>query len=89
MRTLETPAGEVVNWDANPATRVTDNVQQITVTAPEDGVYTIRVRGVSVTQRAPGAAPSSGLRQDFALAVANAVAENDGDADLAPMNASR
>lgn len=86
---LETPAGEVVNWDANPATRVTDNVQQITVTAPEDGVYTIRVRGVSVTQPAPGAAPSSGLRQDFALAVANAVAESDGDANLAPMNASR
>ncbi|MDA1359492.1 S8 family serine peptidase [Glycomyces luteolus] len=86
---LETPAGELLNWDDNPATRVTNNVQQIIVAAPEDGVYTVRVRGVSVTQHAPGAAPSDGLRQDFALAASNAIAEADGDAALAPMNASR
>ncbi|MBO3732047.1 S8 family serine peptidase [Glycomyces niveus] len=86
---LETPSGAVLNWDANPATRVTNNVQQITVTAPEDGVYTVRVRGVSVTQHAPGAAPTDGLRQDFALAIANAVAEDTGDAALAPMTAAR
>jgi serine protease AprX len=86
---LETPSGEVLNWDANPATRVTNNVQQIHVPAPEDGVYTVRVRGVSVTQHAPGAVPSDGLRQDFALAASNAIAEADGDAALAPMSASR
>ncbi|MDN3242628.1 S8 family serine peptidase [Glycomyces tritici] len=86
---LETPSGEVLNWDAGPATRVTNNVQQITVTAPEDGVYTVRVRGVSVTRHAPGAAPADGLRQDFALAATNAVAEDDGAAALAPMPASR
>jgi serine protease AprX len=86
---LETPTGEVLNWDANPATRVTNNVQQITVPAPEDGVYTVRVRGVSVTRHAPGAAPSHGLLQDFALAASNAIAEADGDAALAPMSASR
>jgi subtilisin family serine protease len=82
---LETPSGAVVNWDANPATRVTNNVQQITVAAPEDGVYTVRVRGVSVTQHAPGAAPTGDLRQDFALAVSNAVAEGMEDAGTAPM----
>ncbi|MEU5153719.1 S8 family serine peptidase [Glycomyces sp. NPDC021274] len=86
---LETPSGEVLNWDAGPATRVTNNVQQLTVIAPEDGVYTVRVRGVSVTQHAPGAAPSDGLSQDFALAASNAVAEGDGAAALAPMPASR
>lgn len=86
---LETPSGEILNWDANPATRVTNNVQQITVAAPEDGVYTALVRGVSVTQHAPGAAPADGLRQDFALAASNAVAEADGNAPIAPMPASR
>ena len=82
---LETPAGEVLNWDANPATRVTNNVQQITVAAPEDGVYVIRVRGVSVTQHSPGAAPTGNLRQDFAVAVSNAVSEGTEDAPTAPM----
>ncbi|HEX2144884.1 MAG TPA: S8 family serine peptidase, partial [Glycomyces sp.] len=82
---LETPTGEVLNWDDNPATRVTNNVQQITVAAPEDGVYTVRVRGVSVTQHAPGAAPTTGLRQDFAVAASNAVAEGVEDAATAPM----
>ncbi|SDK78574.1 Subtilase family protein [Glycomyces sambucus] len=75
---LETPSGEVRNWDANPVTRVTNNVQQITVAAPGPGVYTVRVRGVSVTEHAPGAAPAGGLRQDFALAVANAAPEGGG-----------
>ncbi|MFB9662387.1 S8 family serine peptidase [Glycomyces mayteni] len=72
---VETPSGEVRNWDAGPVTRVTNNVQQVTVAAPEPGVYTIRVRGVSVTSRAPGAGPTADLRQDFALAVANAAPE--------------
>jgi hypothetical protein len=85
---LETPSGEVINWDANPVTRVTNNVQQIIVTAPEDGVYTIRVRGVSVTEHSPGAAPTGGLRQDFAVAASNAVGETDRDAATAPMAAS-
>jgi serine protease AprX len=82
---LETPSGAVLNWDANPPTRVTNNVQQLLVPAPEDGVYTIRVRGVSVTQHAPGAAPAGGLRQDFALAAANAVSEGSQEGAVAPM----
>ncbi|THV26538.1 S8 family serine peptidase [Glycomyces paridis] len=83
---LETPSGAIVNWDANPPTRVTNNVQQITVDAPEDGVYTVRVRGVSVTEHSPGAAP--GLRQDFALAVANAMAEGVDDVPISSMRPS-
>ncbi|MQM27741.1 S8 family serine peptidase [Glycomyces albidus] len=75
---LETPSGAILNWDDNPVTRVTNNVQQITVAAPEAGAYTLRVRGVSVTQHSPGAAPTGGLRQDFALAVANAAPEDGG-----------
>ncbi|SDD07406.1 S8 family serine peptidase [Glycomyces harbinensis] len=82
---LETPSGEVVNWDANPATRSTNNVQQITVASPEDGVYTVRVRGVSVTQHSPGAAPTGDLRQDFALAASNAMAEGVEDGAIAAM----
>ncbi|NUQ87943.1 MAG: hypothetical protein HOQ43_05720, partial [Glycomyces artemisiae] len=72
---VETPSGEVRNWDSNPVTRVTNNVQQITVDDPGPGVYTFRVRGVSVTSHAPGAAPTGDLRQDFALVVAGAAPE--------------
>ncbi|WP_035748601.1 S8 family serine peptidase [Glycomyces sp. NRRL B-16210] len=82
---LETPDGTIVNWDAGPYTRVSNNVQQITVDAPQDGVYTIRVRGVSVTEHSPGAAPTGDLRQDFALAVSNAMAEGLADGPIAAM----
>jgi serine protease AprX len=82
---IETPSGEILNWDDNPVTRVTNNVQQITVAAPEAGVYTVRVRGVSVTQHSPGAAPTGGLRQDFALAVANGAPEGGGVDALWPI----
>ncbi|MEU6860544.1 S8 family serine peptidase [Glycomyces sp. NPDC046736] len=81
---LETPSGDVLDWDGGTPTRVTNNVQQITVPQPEDGVYTIRVRGVSITQHSPGAA--EGLRQDFALAAANAIAEGVENGPLAPMD---
>jgi hypothetical protein len=50
---------------------VKNNVQQVVVAEPVAGDYTVRVRGVSVTRQAPGAAPGAGPRQDFALAVAN------------------
>lgn len=86
---LETPSGAVLDWDANGAVRASDNVQQIRVPAPEDGVYTVRVRGVSVTRHAPGAAPSEGLRQDFALAASNAMAEGVEDGAIAAMDPAR
>ncbi len=49
----------------------TNNVQQIVIAALAAGTYTIRVRGVSVMQQAPGAASGPNPRQDFAIAVAN------------------
>jgi hypothetical protein len=49
---------------------VTNNVQQVTI-APVAGQYTIRVRGVSVVHQAPGAAPGTNPRQNFALVVSN------------------
>lgn len=86
---LETPSGDIVNWDANPPVRASNNVQQITVPEPEDGVYTIRVRGIAVTEHSPGAAPTGDLRQDFALAVSNAMAEGVPDGQLAAMRPVR
>ena len=85
---LVTPSGQAINWDANPVTRVTNNVQQITVAAPKEGVYTIRVRGISVTEHSPGAAPTGGLRQDFAVVASNAIAEADGKAAIATLTAA-
>jgi subtilisin family serine protease len=85
---LVTPSGQVINWDGNPVTRVTNNVQQITVAVPEEGVYTIRVRGVSVTEHSPGAAPTGDLRQDFAVAASNAITEADGESAIATLTAA-
>jgi len=85
---LVTPSGQVINWDANPVTRVTNNVQQIIVAAPVEGVYTIRVRGISVTEHSPGAAPTGDLRQDFAVAASNAITEADEDSAIATLTAA-
>jgi hypothetical protein len=63
----------VTNGDVHPIDQVRNNVQQVVIAAPVAGTYTIRVRGVSVTRQAPGAGPGAIPRQDFALAVSNAV----------------
>jgi uncharacterized protein (TIGR03437 family) len=70
------PNGAVLNGDVTPFPTVTNNVQQVTVAAPLAGQYTIRVRGVSVAHQAPGAAAGANPRQDFALAVSNAIGLN-------------
>jgi subtilisin family serine protease len=75
---IETPTGDVVDADDDPW-KASNNVQQIEIPEPEAGVYTIRVRGISVTQHSPGAAPTGDLRQDFAVAVAGATCGTDED----------
>jgi hypothetical protein len=71
---VHTPDGTVLDGDVRPFPQAVNNVQQVTVTAPATGEYTIRVFGASVTMHSPGAAPTGALRQDFALAVAGAEA---------------
>jgi hypothetical protein len=70
---VQAPDGGVTNGDVHPIDQVRNNVQQVVIAAPVAGTYTIRVRGVSVTRQAPGAGPGATPRQDFALAVSNAV----------------
>ena len=65
------PNGTVFNGDVTPFPTVSNNVQQVTVTAPVAGQYVIRVRGVSVVHHAPGASAGVNPRQDFALVVSN------------------
>jgi subtilisin family serine protease len=68
---LQAPDGGVTDGDVHPMLEVKNNVQQVVVANPVAGAYTIRVRGVSVTQQSPGAAAGASPRQDFALAVSN------------------
>jgi serine protease AprX len=70
---MRTPGGDIVDGDERPFDQATNNVQQVVIAAPEPGVYTIRVRGVTVLYQAPGASPGPDPRQDFAVAVSNAV----------------
>jgi hypothetical protein len=70
---VQAPDGGVTNGDLHPIDQVKNNVQQVMIAAPVAGTYTIRVRGVEVTRQAPGAGPGASPRQDFALAVSNAV----------------
>jgi hypothetical protein len=65
------PNGGVTDGDTTPFPTATNNVQQVTINNPVAGKYTIRVRGISVSTQAPGAAPGSNPRQDFALVVSN------------------
>jgi hypothetical protein len=84
---VQAPDGTVANGDLHPIDQVKNNVQQVVVADPVAGIYTIRVRGVEVTRPAPGAGPGASPRQDFALAVSNAIgAEDAGDerGSLAP-----
>src|SRR5919112_715006 len=66
------PDGVVEDGDVSSFPTVTNNVQQVTLDTPAVGTYEIRVRGVSVTQQAPGATGGPSPRQDFALVVSNA-----------------
>jgi serine protease AprX len=66
------PSGVLEDGDVTAFPTVTNNVQQVTVDTPEAGTYEIRVRGVSVTEQAPGATGGPSPRQDFALVVSNA-----------------
>ena len=70
------PDGAVIDGDSTPFPTVTNNSQQIEFAAPVPGCYTIRVRGVSVMQQAPGAAAGPNARQDFALVVSNGTGLN-------------
>jgi hypothetical protein len=73
---VQAPDGGVTNGDLHPIDQVKNNVQQVVIAAPAAATYTIRVRGVEVTRQAPGAGPGAAPRQDFALAVSNAVSVN-------------
>lgn len=65
------PDGSVLDGDTTAFPAATNNVQQVLVDTPVAGTYTIRVRGVSVLQQAPGAGSGANPRQDFAVAVSN------------------
>jgi len=68
---VRSPGGAVTNGDTSAFPQATNNVQQVVITAPGTATYTIRVRGISVTQQAPGASPGPNPRQDFAIAISN------------------
>ena len=70
------PNGVVLQGDAAPFPTVTNNVQQVTIASPIQGAYTIRVRGVSVIEQAPGATPGANPTQDFALVMSNGIGLN-------------
>lgn len=65
------PDGIVVDGDITPYPNTINNVQKVVINNPAAGTYEIRVRGVSVTQQAPGASTGINPRQDFALVVSN------------------
>ncbi len=67
------PAAVVHDGDTTPFPTATNNVQQVVIAAPVAGTYQIRVRGVSVTQHAPSVPAGPSARQDFAVAVSNAM----------------
>ncbi len=63
--------GAVVDGDVTAYPTASNNVQQVTINPPVAGAYEIRVRGVSITQHAPGVPAGPDPRQDFAVAVSN------------------
>jgi hypothetical protein len=67
------PDGTLVGGDVSAFPLATNNVQQVMIAAPAAGTYEICVHGLAVTQQAPGAAGGPNPRQDFALAVSNAL----------------
>ena len=67
-----TPGGEVLNGDVRPFPNAANNVQRVIVPLPEDGVYQVRVRGVSIARHSPVVALPNPPLQNFALAAGNA-----------------
>jgi len=65
------PDMTIVDGDVTAFPNATNNVQQVVINSPAIGTYEIRVRGVSVTQQAPGASTGPNPRQDFALVVSD------------------
>jgi subtilisin family serine protease len=70
------PSGALHEGDVTAFPIATNNVQQVVIEFPLVGTYEIRVRGISITQQAPGAIGGPNPRQDFALVVANAASLN-------------
>jgi hypothetical protein len=67
------PGAAALDGDVSAFPIASNNVQQVVIAAPVAGTYEIRVNGVSVTQHAPGVPVGMNPRQDFALAVSNAM----------------
>lgn len=67
------PGGTVLGGDVAAFPTVNNNVQQVTIPAPVAGVYQIRVRGVAILEHSPSVPAGPDARQDFALAVSNAM----------------
>jgi len=63
-----TPSGQILNGDVQPFPNSVNNVQRIVVAVPENGVYKVRVRGVSVNIHSPIVASPNRPKQNFALA---------------------
>nr|WP_296071135.1 S8 family serine peptidase [uncultured Actinoplanes sp.] len=70
---VQAPDGTVLDGDTTAFPIATNNVQQVTIATPVAGTYTVRVRGVSVTERAPGTAADR-PRQPFALVMSGMAA---------------
>lgn len=65
------PAGQLTDGDVTAFPTATNNVQQIVIDTPAAGNWLLRVRGVSVTQHAPGVPRSANPRQCFAVVASN------------------
>ncbi|NMO55583.1 S8 family serine peptidase [Actinoplanes sp. TBRC 11911] len=64
---VQAPDGTLFDGDTTPFGAATNNVQQVSIVSPAAGAYTVRVRGLSVTEHAPGATPADKPRQTFAV----------------------
>jgi len=69
---LVSPSGQVREGDTKPFPNAVNNVQQILVSQPESGTYTIRVRGVTVVKHSPIVTSLDRPKQNFAVVVSNA-----------------
>jgi len=68
---LVTPGGQVQQGDTKPFPNAVNNVQQVVVSQPASGTYTIRVRGVTIVRHSPIVASLDRPKQNFALVVSN------------------
>jgi len=67
------PGAAAINGDVSAFPTASNNVQQVVIATPVAGTYEIRVSGVSVIQHSPVVPVGPSPRQDFALAVSNAM----------------